>query len=667
MAITIPQELNIANAPGTGTIGVGVAVVKEATDSADGIIMYLCRTNEGDGDTCYVATRWVSNAGIFGAVIETLEFPIAGGDPTWADSYGGLIRTVEGYYLAAISDYAEIPIGTYMVSLTVDEATGTGITEVSRTRIGYRAFNLAINPAQAGFYLIGLRTVVPGNAAYLVVIHLDEDGVVTLTDTINFGGYFTWGECPYHLGNGIVVFGYSSTIYTYQLSASGTLSLITSKNMGYPCGRIVGPLTNPSGYACIMLIAYQSGNDCGFWTFDMSLDGTTLGAKIDMQMISTEGYYCWGVFGGYDSANSKTRYASFQSGQVIGTDYPAYDLYVSNAGIITIGGRAAGGQNAVPIADGARPLRTYVDTGVTYKIWVVGCELSDTSYRRLYTAKLAVHAQRLPTITNVTPGSGFRGDVLEVVITGTNFLSVQVVYFGAGIVVSSWVVDSSTQITAQITISEFASIGSRDVSVTTVEGIGTLEDGFSVSGNTHLITNIIHRYDRMNRIYNLELVIGGVTSEFGMPEWTTRPVPMIKNEPDPAVVEEVKKQVNAPTVWGGPSGEIRELTPEDLARPGTYLSDKDKGNKLWQTLTPWKESGGQTVGVYKDFTENVAKKAWQAITPWDDSPKVAKLSNKAEEVFQREFGLSSKQVQKYLNAGLTLDDIRAQFGKEKNP
>jgi hypothetical protein len=400
----------------------------------------------------------------------------------------------------------------------------------------------------------------------------------------------------------------------------------------------------------------------------MSLDGTTLGAKIDVKEISTEGYYCWGVFGGYDAANSKTRYVSFQSGQVIGTDYPARDMYVSDAGVIDIGGRASGDQNAVPMADVARPLRTYVDTGVTYKIWVVGCELSDTSFRRLYTAKLDVPEQRLPTVTNVSPGSGFRGDVLEVVITGTNFLSVQMVYFGAGIVVSSWVVNDSTQITAQIVIAESASIGSRDVSVTTVEGIGTLEDGFSVSGNVHLVTNLIHRYDRMNRIYNLELVIGGVTSEFGMPEWTTRPVPMIKNEPDPAVVEEVNKQINVktPTIWGGPSGTIRELTPEDLARPGTR-SDADKGNKIWQALTPWKESGGQTFKVYDEFVVNVAKKAWQTLTPWDDSPKIAKLSNKAEEVFQREFGLSSKQVQKYLNAGLTLDDIRAQFGKEKNP
>jgi hypothetical protein len=186
-----------------------------------------------------------------------------------------------------------------------------------------------------------------------------------------------------------------------------------------------------------------------------------------------------------------------------------------------------------------------------------------------------------------------------------------------------------------------------------------------------VVTNLIHRYDRMNRIYNLELVIGGVTSEFGMPEWTTRPVPMIKNEPDPAVAEEVEKQlyVKTPTIWGGPSGTIRELTPEDLARPGTR-SDAGKGDKIWQALTPWKESGGQTFKVYDEFVVNVAKKAWQTLTPWDDShksPQAAKLSNKVEETFQREFGLSSKQVQKYLNAGLTLDDIRAQFGKEKNP
>jgi hypothetical protein len=275
-------------------------------------------------------------------------------------------------------------------------------------------------------------------------------------------------------------------------------------------------------------------------------------------------------------------------------------------------------------------------------------------------------------IASVTPSSGLRGSTIDVVIVGTGLNNIRRWNLGDAIQINYFQVDSSTQVTANITISIDAVAGLRDLTGYLSGGTVVLEDAFTVLAIVpHMVTNIIHRYDRMNRIYNLELVIGGVTSEFGMPEWTTRPVPMIKNEPDPAVAEEVKKQVNVtiPTIWGGPSGTMRALTPEDLARPGTR-SDAGKGNKIWQALTPWKESGGQTIEIYGKFTADVIQKSWRALTPWDDShkiAKIAKLSNKAEEVFQREFGLSSKQVQKYLNAGLTLDDIRAQFGKEKNP
>jgi len=38
-----------------------------------------------------------------------------------------------------------------------------------------------------------------------------------------------------------------------------------------------------------------------------------------------------------------------------------------------------------------------------------------------------------------------------------------------------------------------------------------------------LITSIIHRYDRDKRIYQTECVIGGVTSDFGFPDWSNEP------------------------------------------------------------------------------------------------------------------------------------------------
>jgi hypothetical protein len=85
-----------------------------------------------------------------------------------------------------------------------------------------------------------------------------------------------------------------------------------------------------------------------------------------------------------------------------------------------------------------------------------------------------------PTVTAVNPDQGYRGETLDVTITGTNFNGATSVSFGAGITVNDFDVDSNTQITADITIAAGATLGTRDVSVTTPEGTGTLEDGFTV-------------------------------------------------------------------------------------------------------------------------------------------------------------------------------------------
>lgn len=69
---------------------------------------------------------------------------------------------------------------------------------------------------------------------------------------------------------------------------------------------------------------------------------------------------------------------------------------------------------------------------------------------------------------------------MNVVITGTNFTGATAVSFGAGVIVNSFVVDSNTQITANISILLSAAIGARDVSVTAPFGTGTLVGGFTV-------------------------------------------------------------------------------------------------------------------------------------------------------------------------------------------
>ena len=85
-----------------------------------------------------------------------------------------------------------------------------------------------------------------------------------------------------------------------------------------------------------------------------------------------------------------------------------------------------------------------------------------------------------PTITGVSFASGSPGDKLTIIITGVNLDGVLEVSLGDGIRAESFTVDSPTQITATITIDQTATVGLRDISVTTASDTVTLSDSFSI-------------------------------------------------------------------------------------------------------------------------------------------------------------------------------------------
>jgi hypothetical protein len=83
----------------------------------------------------------------------------------------------------------------------------------------------------------------------------------------------------------------------------------------------------------------------------------------------------------------------------------------------------------------------------------------------------------------VNPPTGTQGTTLNVNLTGqfTNFVNgTSVANFGAGIVVNSTTVSSATAAVANITINQTATIGSRNVSVTTGGQVASITGGFSV-------------------------------------------------------------------------------------------------------------------------------------------------------------------------------------------
>jgi hypothetical protein len=95
-----------------------------------------------------------------------------------------------------------------------------------------------------------------------------------------------------------------------------------------------------------------------------------------------------------------------------------------------------------------------------------------------------------PSLLNLSTDEGNVGQTLDVTITGTNFGGATAVSFGTGITVNSFVVDSSTQITANITVDTSAVEGARDVAVVISGGNTSLEDAFTVIQALPTVTSI---------------------------------------------------------------------------------------------------------------------------------------------------------------------------------
>ncbi len=98
-----------------------------------------------------------------------------------------------------------------------------------------------------------------------------------------------------------------------------------------------------------------------------------------------------------------------------------------------------------------------------------------------------------PALTSATPGTAQAGTSANIVITGafTNFQQgFSTVNLGSGVTVNSVTVSSFTQLTANITVTTNATVGSRDINVTTSSQNVTLSAGFMVLAGTPVITQI---------------------------------------------------------------------------------------------------------------------------------------------------------------------------------
>jgi ABC-type Fe3+ transport system substrate-binding protein len=151
-------------------------------------------------------------------------------------------------------------------------------------------------------------------------------------------------------------------------------------------------------------------------------------------------------------------------------------------------------EEKVPTLTGVSPGSCKV--GETISVTITGTDLTDASAVSFgsgitvdsYTVDSETQITASITVssgatlgTGISPASGEQAESLDVTITGSNFINVSDVSLGEGVTVDSYTVDSATQISASITIAPNALEAPRDVSVTNTSGPGTGGGIFTVT------------------------------------------------------------------------------------------------------------------------------------------------------------------------------------------
>ena len=140
------------------------------------------------------------------------------------------------------------------------------------------------------------------------------------------------------------------------------------------------------------------------------------------------------------------------------------------------------------------------------------------------------------------------------------------------------------------------------------------------SDETVRISSITHRYNRKEGVYTLELALGEVTSDFGLPEWTALARPsapseavepvvkkieeVVKKGPDPTERLPVIPPVTSPTITPkvgplGPDPYEYNIPQPKVGPPGPDPYEYNitpRKPSLWSTITPWNEQTGETFG-----------------------------------------------------------------------
>ncbi|MBM4161892.1 MAG: T9SS type A sorting domain-containing protein [Ignavibacteria bacterium] len=465
---------------------------------------------------------------------------------------------------AGVSGQLDLTSGAFSTGTHLSFGNAASILREVGSLSGTPTFGSSIDVTYAGTVAVTTGPEIPSSSTTLVGLTIDNSGGVTLANSATVNGTLAVTGGNLATGSNIVTLDGRATISeTIPYSVIGKLMTTRACTSGVnenfggmgveinalggdpgstTVTRVTGTAsTLPTGPAILRYFDISPATNTGlnatmvFRYFDTELNGRTESKLILYN--STDAGSTWTAIGGtVDNINNKITKAGINSFSrwTAGESYPTPTLTSISPTSGTLGATLNVTLTGTGFISGSTTVT--FDTSITVNSVTVGSSTSlsanitisagtSTGLRNVSatnpspgggTATLSnafnvIAGNPMPTLASIAPTSAGLGATLDITLTGTGFANgVSTPSFGSDVTVNSFTVNSSTQITANVTVPASAAIGARTVEVTNSPpggGTATLTNALAIEYPAPSLGSIAP--NTASRGQTLDVVISG--------------------------------------------------------------------------------------------------------------------------------------------------------------
>lgn len=483
----------VLNFPGGVQVSTTLSVIVETQASQGSIFVNAFGPQTGPPGASFPVSLLGSNpSGITG-----FKFQVNGSDDTSIQVSGFQTSGFQSTATLAVGSTATLGPRTLVLLLSGGATLTTNFTFTVTG--GVPAVN-SITPSSGAQGTTVAATIAGTNLAGALNVRFSGTG---LTASIGTGGTSTALPVNITIASNAATGTYGFTVST----ASGTSAVFTGFSVTPPVISQANPAAGAQGVSNLSVALIGSGTH-----FTSATPSVSFGTGITvLQVTVNSDTSLTAVINISANASLGVRNVTVTTGTEVATGTNAFSV-ISGSAIVTSAIPVNGNQNTTlnVVVTG---LSTHFVQGTTTASFGAGITVNSVTVTNATSARVNITIQAaaalgartvtmttntevatetnaftvvtgIPQVAGVVPGTGAQGTSVSLTVTGlfTNFASnvSQLTFSGSGITVNQVVVNSSTQLTAQVSVASNALPGPRTVTVTTNTEAASLIGGFTV-------------------------------------------------------------------------------------------------------------------------------------------------------------------------------------------